>query len=120
MAAILADEGFTTIEEIAYVPAQELLAVEGFDEELVDALRERAKGALLTKALLGEAAAQPAADLLALDGMDENLAQQLASRGIVTQEDLAEQGIDDLIEIKGMTKERAGTLIMAARAPWFE
>lgn len=121
MAAILADEGFTTIEEIAYVPAQELLAVEGFDEELVDALRARAKDALLTKALAGDAAAEkPADDLLALEGMTDELANALAASNIITQEDLAECGVDDIIEIDGMTEEKAADLIMAARAPWFE
>jgi N utilization substance protein A len=120
MAAVLADEGFTTIEEVAYVPAQELLSIEGFDEDIVDALRERAKDALLSSALSGESDAVPAEDLLALDGMDEALAKELAAAGIITQEDLAEQAIDDVIEIEGMTQERAGELIMAARAPWFE
>ena len=121
MAAILVEEGLTSIEEIAYIPAQELLDVEGFDEEIVDALRERAKDALLTKALSGDVQeqAQPAEDLLALEGMDTELAKALAARGIVTQEDLAEQAIDDVLPIEGMTEARAATLIMAARAPWF-
>lgn len=120
MAAILAEEGFTTIEEIAYVPAHELLAIEGFDEALVDALRERAKDAILTMALSGDDAVEPAEDLLALEGMDTNLANMLAERGIVTQEDLADLAVDDIMDIEGMTQERAAKLIMAARAPWFE
>jgi N utilization substance protein A len=119
LAGILADEGFTTVEEIAYVPAHELLAIEGFDEDIVDALRERAKNALLTKALSGEQH-EPAEDLLALEGMTEDLAKTLASRCIVTQEDLAEQAVDDLMDIQGMTQKRAGELIMKARAPWFQ
>ncbi len=119
MADILVAEGFTTVEEIAYVPAHELLDIDGFDEELVDALRERAKNALLSKALAGEQK-QTAEDLLALEGMDEQLAQALANKGIYTQEELAEQAIDDLIDIEGMTEKRAGELIMLARAPWFK
>ena len=121
LANILIEEGFTTIEEIAYVPAAELLAIEGFDEELVKELRERAKDALLTRAINATAEDEvvPADDLLALEGMDDDLAYLLASNGIVTQEDLAEQSVDDLMEIQGMTKERASTLIMTARAPWF-
>lgn len=121
MAAILAEEGFTTIEEIAYVPAQELLSVEGFDEDIVDALRARAKDALLTKALSGEANGdKPAEDLLALEGMTEDMANALAAAGTITQEDLAECGVDEIIDIEGMTEEKAAALIMAARAPWFE
>ena len=122
VAAILVQEGFSTIEEVAYVPTQELLEVEEFDEEIVKELRGRARDVLLTRAIameekLGEN--QPAEDLLALEGMDEELAVELASRGIVTQEDLAEQAVDDLMEIEGMDEERAAALIMAARAPWF-
>ena len=121
MAAILVEEGFTTIEEIAYVPAQEMLAVEGFDEDIVDALRARAKDALLTKALSDDTQSnKPAADLLALDGMTEELAHALAAAGTITQEDLAECGVDEIIDIEGMTEEKAAELIMTARAPWFE
>jgi N utilization substance protein A len=121
IASALVEEGFSTIEEVAYVPAQELLAVEGFDEDLVDALRERAKTALSQKAEDDlERARQPAKDLLALPGMDEHLAKVLARNGIVTQEDLAEQAIDDVLNFEGMTKDRAKKLILAARAPWFK
>lgn len=121
MAAILAEEGFTTIEEIAYVPAQELLSIEGFDEDIVDVLRARAKDALLTKALSDDANGdKPADDLLALDGMTEELANALAAAGTITQEDLAECGVDEIIDIEGMTEEKAAALIMTARAPWFE
>jgi len=123
VAQILAQEGFSTIEEIAYVPASELNAIEEFDEEIVKELRNRARDVLLTQAIASEETietAEPADDLLQLDGMDDDLAQTLASRGIVTREDLAEQAIDDLIEIEGIDASRAGALIMAARKHWFE
>ena len=122
-AAVLADEGFTSLEEIAYVPESELLAVEGFDEGIVEALRERAKAAISTRALASEEAldgAEPSDDLLALEGLERHLAYVLASKGVVTLEDLAEQGIDDLIDIEELTEEKAGELIMAARnICWF-
>lgn len=120
IAEILVQEGFTTLDEIAYVPVEELLSIEEFDEDLVEALRQRAKDVLLTKALVNEEhAAEPAEDLLTLDGMDRKLAFALAARGIVTMEDLAEQGVDDIADLDGMTAERAADLIMKARAPWF-
>jgi transcription termination/antitermination protein NusA len=123
VAQILVQEGFSTIEEIAYVPASELNAVEEFDEEIVKELRNRARDVLLTQAIASEEkidGAEPADDLLGVDGMDKKLALQLASRGIVTREDLAEQAIDDLADIEGVDAERAGALIMAARKHWFE
>jgi N utilization substance protein A len=123
LAQVLVEEGFTSLEEIAYVPMEEMLSIDGFDEEIVNELRARAKDRLLTKAIANEeklADAQPAEDLLSLDGMDKTLAQELAVRGVVTREDLAEQSIDDLLDIDGMQEERAGKLIMAARAHWFE
>jgi len=119
IAGVLVEEGFSTVEEVAYVPMQELMAIEGFDEDLVNALRNRARDYLLTKAIAGEEQAEPAEDLLRLEGVDRALANQLAKHGIVTQEDLAEQAVDDLLEIEGMEEEKAKTLIMAARAPWF-
>jgi N utilization substance protein A len=122
VATILVQEGFTTIDEVAYVPLQEMLAIEGFDQELVEELRTRAKDVLLTRALANEESlpdAKPAEDLLAMEGMDEELAYVLAGRGIVTMEDLAEQSVDELIEIEGLNDERAAALIMTARAPWF-
>jgi N utilization substance protein A len=119
LATSLLEQGFTTLDEIALVPIKELLAIDGFDEALVEALRERAKDALLARALSGDVE-EPAADLLAVEGVDPVLARELARRGIVTQEDLAEQGVDDLLDIEGMTKAKAGKIIMAARAPWFE
>ncbi|WP_101675504.1 transcription termination factor NusA [Alloalcanivorax mobilis] len=123
MAAVLVDEGFSSLEEVAYVPTEEMLAIEGFDEDIVEALRQRAKDALLTRALVSEEKfeqAEPAEDLLNMEGMDRALAVDMASRGIVTMEDLAEQAVDDLLEIEGMDEERAAQLIMTARAPWFE
>ncbi len=120
---ILAREGFSTIEEVAYVPASEMLEIEEFDEEIVTELRERAKDALLTMAISKEesylGAAEPGEELLAMEGMDEELAAKLAGRGITTLEELAEQGVDDLLEIEGLDRERAAQLIMKAREPWF-
>ncbi len=123
IAQILASEGFSSLEEIAYVPTQELLEVEGFDQELVDALRERAKGALLTKAIAEEQALEqrePAEDLLTMDGMDKHMAYVLANHGIATREELAEQSVDDLLEIPGLDEKSAATLIMTARKIWFD
>jgi N utilization substance protein A len=123
LAQVLVEEGFTSLEEIAYVPMEEMLGIEGFDEDIVNELRTRAKDRLLTKAIATEeklADAQPAEDLLTLDGMDKELAVELAMRGVTTREDLAEQSIDDLLDIDGIDQERAGKLIMAARAHWFE
>ena len=123
IAVILVQEGFTSVEEVAYVPEQEMLDVEEFDEQLVQELRQRAKDLLLTRAIASEERlgdARPAEDLLGMTGMDEDLAYKLAAAGIVTMEDLAEQAVDDLVEVEGLEPERAGELIMTARAPWFE
>ena len=123
VATILAQEGFTTLEEIAYVPASELLAIEEFNENIVSELRSRARDVLITQAIVSEeviAQAEPAEDLLEVDGMDRELAYVLASRGIVTREDLAEQAVDDLEGIDNLDSDRAAKLIMAARAHWFE
>ncbi|SDS93535.1 NusA antitermination factor [Halopseudomonas xinjiangensis] len=123
LAQMLVEEGFTSLEEIAYVPMEEMLDIDGFDEDIVNELRARAKDRLLTKAIANEEKleqAQPADDLLNMEGMDRALAFQLAAKGVVTMEDLAEQSVDDLLEIEGMDEARAGELIMAARAPWFE
>ena len=122
-ALLLVEEGFTSLEEIAYVPMEEMLAIEGLDEEVVNELRNRAKDVLLTQAIASEEqleAAQPAEDLLTMDGMDKHLALVLASKGICTMEDLAEQSIDDLLDVEDMTEEKAAELIMTARKPWFE
>lgn len=122
VALILVQEGYSSMEELAYVPAKELLAIEEFDEAIVDELRNRARDVLLTRAIATEEKidqAEPADDLLELEGMEKSLAYVLASRGVVTREDLAEQAIDDLLGIEDMNEERAGKLIMAARAHWF-
>ena len=122
-AGVLVDEGFTSLEEIAYVPAEELLAIDGFDEDMVEELRARAKDVLATKALAEEESlegAKPADDLLALEGLETHLAFVLASKGVVTLEDLAEQAVDDLLEIEKLDAEKAAELIMAARnICWF-
>lgn len=121
IAEILVDEGFTSLEEVAYVPADEMLEIDGFDEDIVDELRTRAKDALLNLALASEEAlenAEPAQDLLEMEGMERHLAFVLASRGIVTMEDLAEQAVEDLLDIAELDKEKAAALIMTARAPW--
>lgn len=123
VAIVLVEEGFTTLEEVAYVPQEEMVAIEGFDEDIVEELRNRAKSALTTMALANEEElenATPADDLLEMEGMDRRLAFQLAKIGIITMEDLAEQATDDLLEVEGLDEERAGKLIMTARAPWFE
>ena len=122
VATILVQEGFTTIEEVAYVPENEVLDIEEFDEKLVEELRNRARDILLTRAIASEEKlgdARPAEDLLAMEGMNEDLAYTLANMGIVSMEDLADQAIDELMVIDGMDEERAGELIMTARAPWF-
>jgi transcription termination/antitermination protein NusA len=119
IAGILVAEGFSTVEEIAYVPAGELLAVEGFDEDIVEELRARARDALLTEALAVEEEIEehkPADDLLALPGMDEATAYALAARGIQSREDLAELAADEIADIDGVDEERAAALILAARA----
>lgn len=122
VAEVLVEEGFTTLEEVAYVPVDEMLEIDGFDETIVEELRKRAKDALLNLAIASEEkldSAEPAADLLEMDGMDKHLAYLLAAQGVITMEDLAEQSIDDLIDIEGLDEERAAALIMTARAPWF-
>ncbi|HQR82654.1 MAG TPA: transcription termination factor NusA, partial [Thiotrichales bacterium] len=122
LAQVLVMEGFTSVEEVAYVPVAEMLEIEGFDEELVNLLRERAKDYLLTKAIELEErkeAVQPDADLLALEGMNEEMAQTLAENGVTSQELLAELGVDELLELLPMSESKASALIMAARAPWF-
>ncbi|MFN2347960.1 MAG: transcription termination factor NusA [Thioalkalivibrio sp.] len=121
VAVILVQEGFSSIEEVAYVPTSEMTQIEEFDEDIVEELRARARDALLTKAIASEeqVTGEPAEDLLSMDGMDKELAFKLAAQGICTMEDLAEQAVDDLVELVGLDAERAGELIMTARAPWF-
>ena len=121
IAAILVQEGFSTVEEIAYVPTGELLAVDGFDEDIVEELRARARDALLTEALAVEENIdehKPADDLIAVEGMDEALAYTLAQHGVVTSQDLADLATDELMEfgVEGMDEDRAAALIVAARA----
>ena len=123
IAQILVEEGFSSVEEIAYVPVSEMMQIEGFDEDLVNELKNRAKDAILISAIAEEEkidSAQPSDDLISMEGMDKELAFELASQGIITMEDLAEQSIDDLLIFPGMTEDRAAKLIMKAREPWFE
>jgi N utilization substance protein A len=121
VAAILVQEGFSSIEEVAYVPVAEMLEIDEFDEDIVNELRARAKDILVTEEISNEehGGAEPEQDLLEMEGMDQALAETLAGRGVTTMEDLAEQAVDDLMEIDGMDEERAAKLIMTARAPWF-
>jgi N utilization substance protein A len=123
VATILAQEGFSTIEEVAYVPQAELIAIQEFDANIVKELRNRARDVLLTQAIASEESldqSMPADDLLLLEGMSPDLALALARRGVRTREDLADQSVDDLSDIEGLAAEEAGKLIMTARAPWFE
>ena len=119
-AVILAQEGFNTLEEIAYVPKQELMDIEEFDEELVDELRNRAQDNLLTSAIASQEEKEPAEDLLAMEGIDVETAKILAMGGVRTREDLAECAVDEVLEIVDMGNQRASELIMTARASWFE
>lgn len=122
VAEILVREGFSTVEELAYVPEKELVQIEEFDEEIVEELRNRARDSLLIKAIATEEKlelAPPSQELLEVEGMDVETANQLASKGVVSVEDLAELSIDEMMEIEGMDAKRAGQLIMVARRPWF-
>ncbi len=120
VANILIQEGFTTLEEVAYVPLNEMLEIESFDEDTVNELRSRARNALLVEAIASEEHVENVAtDLLTLDGMDNETARVLAAKGVTTQEELADLAVDDLVELTGIDAERAKQLIMTARAPWF-
>lgn len=124
VASILVQEGFTTLEEVAYVPRHELLEIEEFDETLVDELRRRAEDTLITRAIAQEEKlklAQPQPDLLELEGMDEHTARLLASHGVKSRDDLAEYSVDELLDLKiaGIARDQAKDLIMRARAHWF-
>jgi N utilization substance protein A len=120
VADILIDEGFTGLEEVAYVPIQELLEIDGFDEETVNELRNRARTALLTEAIAQEERVETAQDLLDLEGMTPELVTTLGDAGVATLDDLAELATDELAEITGMTDEQASEIIMRARAHWFD
>jgi N utilization substance protein A len=122
VAVILIQEGFSNIDEVAYVQKEELLAIEEFDEAMVEELQNRARDSLLTKAIASEEnidKKQPTPELLQMEGMDQELAYALAGRGIVTLDDLGEQSVDELMEVEGMNEQRAATLIMKAREHWF-
>ncbi len=122
IANVLIEVGLTNVEEIAYIPVDEMLEIDGFDEELVEALRSRAKDAVLINAIASEEAietSKPAQDLVEMEGMDDELAHEMAAKGILTMENLADQAVDDLLGFTGMDEEKAGKLIMKAREPWF-
>jgi len=122
IATVLVEVGFNSVEEVAYVPTSEMLDIEGFDEELVGTLKSRAKDMLLISAIASEEkieTAKPSDDLLAMEGMSVELANKLASKEIITMNDLAEQAVDDLLENFDMGEEQAAKLIMKAREPWF-
>jgi N utilization substance protein A len=120
VAEILVQEGFSTLEEVAYVPLNEMLEIDAFDEATVNELRSRARNALLTEAIASEEKVEhDIEDLMKVEGMDNDTARLLASKGVSTQEELADYATDDLVEVTGLDEERAKSLIMAARAPWF-
>jgi N utilization substance protein A len=120
VADILVQEGFATLEEVAYVPVEEMLEIETFDEATINELRSRARNALLNAALVNEEKLEHGIDgLLKLDGMNEELARVLSTKGITTQEQLADLDVDELVELSGLAPDEANALIMAARAPWF-
>jgi N utilization substance protein A len=120
VADILVQEGFSSLEEIAYVPLSEMIEIEAFDEDTVNELRKRARDAILTEAIAKEEKVEEASEgLLTMEGMDAETAHLLASKGVSTMEDLADLAVDDLVELTSMDAERAKQLIMTARAPWF-
>lgn len=121
VATILVQEGFTSLDEVAYVPISEMLEIEEFDADIVESLRNRAKEVLLTQAIAREETLQePGEDLLQMEGMTRELAYELAERQVLSMDDLAELSVDELMEIDGMDEQRAAALIMTARAPWFK
>jgi len=120
VADILIGEGFSSVEEIAYVPVNELLEISAFDADMVEELRTRARNAILTEAIKREENLDRAdKSLLELDGMDTELAIKLAAGGVRTRDELADLGVDELVEMTGIDASRAGALILAARAHWF-
>ena len=121
VADILIDEGFSSLEEVAYVPINEMLEIEAFDEDTVNELRDRARNMLLTEAIAKEEKlGSTSEDLLGLEGMDRDLAARLADGNVHTRDDLAELAVDELVELTGIDEERARDLIIKARAHWFE
>lgn len=121
LADILIEEGFSSLEEVAYVPLSEMLEIEAFDEDTVNELRNRARNVLLTEAIVTEEQLENVSDdLLGLDGMDKSLAAKLAQQGIRTRDDLADLAVNELVEMAGIDEERAKALISVARAHWFE
>lgn len=121
VADILIEEGFSSLEEVAYVPLSEMLEIEAFDEDTVNELRNRARNVLLTEAIVTEEQLEKVSDdLLGLEGMDKSLAATLAQQGIRTRDDLADLAVDELVEMAGIDEERAKALISVARAHWFE
>jgi N utilization substance protein A len=120
VAQILVEEGFSTLEEVAYVPINEMQEIEAFDEDIINELRNRARNALLTAAIVGEEKVEASAgDLQSLEGMDADTARMLAAKGVNTTEDLADLAVDELVDLVQMEESRARDLIMAARASWF-
>jgi N utilization substance protein A len=120
VADILVQEGFSSLEEVAYVPINEMLEIEAFDEDTVNELRSRARNALLTQAIVSEEKLEhELEDLLQLEGMDSDTARKLSNNGVATREALADLATDDLVDMIGIDQERASQLIMTARAPWF-
>ncbi len=119
VAVILVQEGLSSVDEIAYVPAAELLEIEEFDEEMVEELRGRARDALLTMAIATEETSEPQDDLLNMEGMSDEIAHTLAANGVTSMEELAEQAVDEISELDGLNEELAAQLIMKAREPWF-
>ncbi len=121
LADLLIDEGFSSLEEVAYVPLAEMLEINGLDEEIVNELRNRARNVLLTEAIVTEEQLEGVADdLLNLEGMTRELAARLSNKGVKTREDLAELAVDEVVEMTGIDEERAKEIILKARAHWFE
>jgi len=120
VATVLANEGFNTVEEVAFTDKQELVTIEEFSEEMVDELQRRAQDIMLTRAIAEQAALVPEDDLLNMEGMNEGMAKELASKGVRSMEELAECATDELMELIEIEEQEAQTLIMTARAPWFE
>ena len=120
IAQLLVANGFSSLEEVAYVPKEELLAIDEFDEEIVEELRNRANDTLLAQALTSGGDLNDGTETLAsMEGMSDELVKRFAAMNIHTMDDLAEQSVDELLDIPGMTEEKAASLIMKAREPWF-